>query len=226
MDRTLVEDLATAEGVCIRPLLRRLVDRESGEARTVVLPCGSTRESRCPSCAKRARSLRMHQCAEGWHLQEEVPDREQTDDPDEEADEDQEGEEEGTDQDASSRRVRSTKRRQDATDLPVRPIERRTVGTTFPGNDGQVFRPSMFTTLTIPSYGKVIPGVGVPLDPARLTTGGQHWTRSTSPSSSTGGCRTFAGAPATRSSTSRPSNPKGDWPPTCMPRCAEASNER
>lgn len=164
LDKALVQDLATAEGVCIRPLLRRLVDRATGEARSVVLPCGSTRESRCPSCAKRARSLRMHQCAEGWHLQDEVPDREPNDD---DTEDNESGDESEDDTDESSRRVRSTKRRQDATDLPVRPVEKRTVGTTFPGNGGQVFRPSMFTTLTMPSYGKVVPGVGVPLDPAR-----------------------------------------------------------
>jgi hypothetical protein len=149
-----------ARAAGVRPLLRRLVDRVTGETRTVVLPCGSTRESRCPSCAKRARALRMHQCAEGWHLSEEVPDPAPNDHvEDEDQDDDDENEE-------SSRRVRSTRRRQDATDLPVRPVEKRTLGTTFTGRDGQVFRPSMFTTLTLPSYGKVIPGVGAPVNPS------------------------------------------------------------
>ncbi|MEP7370041.1 MAG: replication initiator, partial [Dermatophilaceae bacterium] len=64
-DKALVAQLAQDQGVCVRPLARRLVDRVSGEASTVVLPCGSTRESRCPTCARRARVLRMHQCAEG-----------------------------------------------------------------------------------------------------------------------------------------------------------------
>lgn len=66
-DKAMVAGLAQDQGVCVRPLARRLVDRVTGEASTVVLPCGSTRESRCPACARRARVLRMHQCAEGWH---------------------------------------------------------------------------------------------------------------------------------------------------------------
>src|SRR5450759_266303 len=70
----MVAGLAQDQGVCVRPLARRLVDRLSGEASTVVLPCGSTQESRCPTCAKRARVLRMHQCAEGWHRIDELPD--------------------------------------------------------------------------------------------------------------------------------------------------------
>ena len=72
-DKAMVAGLAQDQGVCVRPLARRLVDRVSGEASTVVLPCGSTRESRCPPCAKRARVLRMHQCAEGWHRIDELP---------------------------------------------------------------------------------------------------------------------------------------------------------
>ena len=32
------------------------------------IPCGSTRDSRCPACAAKAKRLRMHQCREGWHL--------------------------------------------------------------------------------------------------------------------------------------------------------------
>jgi len=72
-DKAMVAGLAQDQGVCVRPLARRLVDRVTGEASTVVLPCGSTRESRCPTCARRARVLRMHQCAEGWHRVDELP---------------------------------------------------------------------------------------------------------------------------------------------------------
>ena len=82
-DKAMVAGLAQDQGVCVRPLARRLVDRVSGEASTVVLPCGSTQESRCPTCAKRARILRMHQCAEGWHLVDELPDLEPAIDDDE-----------------------------------------------------------------------------------------------------------------------------------------------
>jgi hypothetical protein len=63
------------------------------------------------------------------------------------------------------RRVRSTRRRQDAPDLPRRKVEARTVGRTFTSPEGKVFRPSMFVTVTLPSYGK-IGADGVPADPA------------------------------------------------------------
>ncbi|MGK5551693.1 replication initiator [Actinomadura kijaniata] len=64
----------------------------------------------------------------------------------------------------SSRRVRSTRRRQDVADLPRRPVAARTVGKTFRGRDGKTFRPSIFLTLTLDSYGKVRPD-GTPVDP-------------------------------------------------------------
>jgi len=123
-----LQAVAQDQGVCVRPLARRLVDRVSGEASTVVLPCGSTRESRCPVCARRARVLRMHQCAEGWHAVDELPDADleiATDkhDEDDEAPDDEldDGSEDGTVDDAegSGRVVRSTRRRTDAADLPA-----------------------------------------------------------------------------------------------------------
>jgi hypothetical protein len=46
---------------------------------------------------------------------------------------------------------RSTRRRQDAPDLPRRPIEHRTVGQVFAGR----YRPSTFLTLTLDTYGRV-----------------------------------------------------------------------
>ena len=46
------------------------------------------------------------------------------------------------------------------------PQEDRTVGRTFTGNTGQVYRPSMFVTLTLPSYGRITPGTGTPVDPS------------------------------------------------------------
>ncbi|GAA3016540.1 hypothetical protein GCM10017559_45180 [Streptosporangium longisporum] len=61
-------------------------------------------------------------------------------------------------------RKRSTRRRQDAPDLPRRVMRRTTLGQTFTGSDGRAFRPSMFITLTLPSYGRV--RNGVPVDPA------------------------------------------------------------
>src|SRR3954449_3354923 len=64
----LVRDYAADVGVCIRPLLRQVTDRETGQTTSVVIRCGSTRDAVCPPCADRARRLRMQQCAEGWHL--------------------------------------------------------------------------------------------------------------------------------------------------------------
>jgi replication initiator protein RepSA len=55
---------------------------------------------------------------------------------------------------------RSTRRRQDAPNLPRRPIERRTLGQVFAGR----YRPSTFVTLTLDSYGKV-DAHGAAIDP-------------------------------------------------------------
>ncbi|MFG1879371.1 replication initiator [Sphaerisporangium sp. NPDC049003] len=63
------------------------------------------------------------------------------------------------------RRSRSTRRRQDAPDLPKRQQENRTIGRTFTAPDGRIYRPSLFITLTCDSYGKVRPD-GTPVDPA------------------------------------------------------------
>ncbi|MFI7440798.1 replication initiator [Nonomuraea indica] len=63
----------------------------------------------------------------------------------------------------AAKRVRSTRRRQDAPDLPKRKMTNTTLGRTFAAPDGKVYRPSLFVTLTLPSYGKVRDGV--PLDP-------------------------------------------------------------
>jgi hypothetical protein len=66
----------------------------------------------------------------------------------------------------TERRHRSTRRRQDAPDLPRRPVAPVTIGKTYTAPDGKVFRPSMFVTLTCDSYGKVT-AQGVPADPGR-----------------------------------------------------------
>jgi hypothetical protein len=64
-----------------------------------------------------------------------------------------------------ARRHRSTRRRQDAPDLPRRKVAATTVGKTYTTPDGKTFRPSMFLTLTCPSYGRVLDD-GTPADPA------------------------------------------------------------
>jgi hypothetical protein len=57
---------------------------------------------------------------------------------------------------------RSTRRRQDAPDLPRRPVDKRTVGRMFAGR----YRPSTFLTLTLDSYGRV-DAEGAAVDPER-----------------------------------------------------------
>ena len=57
---------------------------------------------------------------------------------------------------------RSTRRRQDAPNLPRRPVEKRTVGRVFAGR----YRPSTFLTLTLDSYGQV-DDKGAAMDPDR-----------------------------------------------------------
>jgi hypothetical protein len=64
-----------------------------------------------------------------------------------------------------ARRHRSTRRRQDAPDLPKRKVDTRTVGKTYTAPDGTTFRPSLFVTLTCPSYGRVGED-GAPEDPS------------------------------------------------------------
>lgn len=46
-------------------------------------------------------------------------------------------------------------------------MEDRTVGAAFTTPSGVTYRPSMFVPLTLPSYGKVRPGRGVPVRPDR-----------------------------------------------------------
>ena len=58
--------------------------------------------------------------------------------------------------------TRSTRRRQDAPDLPRRPVNKRTVGQVFAGR----YRPSTFLTLTLDSHGRVDTN-GAAVDPDR-----------------------------------------------------------
>ena len=176
----------------------RRTNLDTGDVEQVLVPCGHTLASVCPSCAERARALRAAQCREGWHLEHEpvtdpdpatddqrwsiqtraeaqqlrdqaASDGQDTDDLDELV----------TELDAEitnagmrgkvlparpTRRHRSTKRRQDAPDLPRRKVTSRTVGKTYTALDGKTFRPSMFLTLTCPSYGRVRDD-GTPADP-------------------------------------------------------------
>ena len=160
---------ASSAGVCIRPLLRKVTDRLTGAVTTIPLPCGSTRERVCPSCAEKARRVRMQQCREGWHLTEDPPRQSQADEEDSDVDleDDQDVDGDDTDEEAGkARRVRSTRHLPGFPDLPVLPVEDRTIGRAFTdAKTGRTYRPSMFVTLTLPSYGKVTPGTGVPRNP-------------------------------------------------------------
>jgi hypothetical protein len=197
--RQVVKDLAVEHGACIRPIQLRRTNLDTGEADTVLVPCGHTLAHVCPSCAERARTLRAVQCREGWHLEDEPDlaadpatedqqwwvtmraDAQQTRDQADAAGQDtfdfdeliRELDEEITKSgvrgnvapDRPARRHRSTRRRQDAPDLPRRKVAPRTLGKTYTAPDGTTFRPSMFITLTCPSYGRV-DHRGVPVDPA------------------------------------------------------------
>jgi hypothetical protein len=160
---------AAQAGVCVRPVIRRVTDTATGDTRDIPIRCGSTRDHVCPSCAARARDLRITQCREGWHLVDDPLDRQsqtpgetvEVDEVDEAPDADP-----AADDQPGDRRSRSTRRRDDVSDLPRVACEARTVGRAFTGRDGRTYRPSMFVTLTLPSYGRVVPGHGVPVDPA------------------------------------------------------------
>src|SRR5215472_694158 len=72
MRQPLVADVVAAvaeqHGVCVRPFTMEVGDTDTGELRYVPMPCGSTVESVCGPCARKARALRMAQCREGWHM--------------------------------------------------------------------------------------------------------------------------------------------------------------
>ncbi|MEV4105537.1 replication initiator [Nonomuraea sp. NPDC049649] len=80
----------------------------------------------------------------------------------------------------TGKRTRSTRRRQDAPDLPRRKMANTTLGRTFTGSDGKIYRPSLFVTLTLPSYGKVRDGVPVnpgTYDYARAARDALHFSK-------------------------------------------------
>jgi hypothetical protein len=147
--------------------MRRVTDRDTGAATVVAIACGSTREHVCPPCAGKARRLRAQQCAEGWHLTDDPlrHGHDEDEDPDDLVDGDLGDELADFTDETGSRRVRSTRRRDDAADLPRVPVEDRSVGRTFTGREGREYRPSMFVTLTLPSYGRVDRDTATPVDP-------------------------------------------------------------
>src|SRR5258708_30755653 len=63
-----VRDLAAEHGGCVRPVQLHRTDLDTGHVEQVLVPCGHTLATVCPSCAERAKTLRAAQCREGWHL--------------------------------------------------------------------------------------------------------------------------------------------------------------
>jgi hypothetical protein len=194
-----VAAVADQHGVCVRPFTMEVGDPDTGELRYVPMPCGSTVESVCGPCARKARALRMAQCREGWHTTTEpVFDRDtptaeqrsqltvradlvaqyrtavdtgQAGDADELRDAIREADEElrhlgvrgrlpSPDLPSGRAPQRSTRRRQDAPNLPTRRVTKTTVGREYAGR----YRPSMFITLTCDTYGQVRDD-GTPADP-------------------------------------------------------------
>ena len=155
IDADTARQLATSNRVCCRPLLRRVLDRQTGTEDVVPIPCGSTREAVCPSCAHRAKALRMQQCAEGWHLTEEPHRGDGSDDGDLDQDDDGDQAEEGEEQ--GGKRRRSCRRQQDVTKLPRARQDPRTVGQVFTTPTGKQFRPWLFLTVNLLSFDSVTP---------------------------------------------------------------------
>src|SRR3954470_4803205 len=72
------------------------------------------------------------------------------------------------DPETKPRPVRSTRGRQDAPELPRRPAVKTTLGRTYTDErTGKTFRPSLFVTLTLPSYGPVRRDDHMPVDPTK-----------------------------------------------------------
>ena len=63
--REVVQDLAVQHGACIRPVQLRRTNLDTGDVEQVLVPCGHTLASVCPSCAERARVLRAARVAGG-----------------------------------------------------------------------------------------------------------------------------------------------------------------
>jgi hypothetical protein len=69
--REVITAVAEEHGACIRPIQLRKTNIDTGQTEQVLIPCGATLASLCPSCAERAKTLRAAQCREGWHLEHE-----------------------------------------------------------------------------------------------------------------------------------------------------------
>ena len=119
--------VAERHGVCTRPIMRRVLDRETGNETRVAIPCGSTRACKCQACAWKARLLRIHQLTEGWHRDTEPVYAVDAAGASEVPDVDPVGvggaDSHGSDNSSAGRRIRSTRRLSDAPHLPRVPME-------------------------------------------------------------------------------------------------------
>jgi hypothetical protein len=255
-----VTAVADQHGVCIRPFTMEVGDPDTGELRYVPMPCGTTIESVCGPCARKARALRMAQCREGWHLTDEPvfqpdePNQEQRaqltvradlvaeyrqavdtgqgGDADELREAIREADEELRQLGVRGRLpspdlpivrppTRSTRRRQDAPNLPTRRVSKATVGREFAGR----YRPSMFITLTCDSYGRVKDD-GTPVDPDRYDYRRPRGMRCTSRRWWIGGGRTSGGSSGGTSNTSRLLSHRNGPRRTYIPQCVDRSRTR
>ena len=62
--RDVIIGLAVEHGACIRPIQLRRTNLDTGQVEHVLVPCGHTLASVCPSCAERAKTLRAAQCGD------------------------------------------------------------------------------------------------------------------------------------------------------------------
>jgi hypothetical protein len=82
--REALRQVTSDRGGCIRPVQLRRTNLDTGEITQVLIRCGSTFETACPACARRAQGLRAQQCRDGWHLEQEPPDTHAPPDEDQE----------------------------------------------------------------------------------------------------------------------------------------------
>ena len=159
-----IREVAEANGVCVRPVVHEVTDTETGQVRLVPTPCGATLASKCAPCAQKNRVLRMQQCREGWHLEEE-PVSGSPDGPDEGA----------TRRTSRDRRVRST--RAVRTPRTSRGSRWRSAPSAPPSprRPGRPTGPRCSSTFTLPSYGAVRSD-GTPQTPQPMTIGGRPST--------------------------------------------------
>ena len=221
----MAREVAAAHGVCGRPLIRRVLDRDTGTDTQVAIPCGSTRERACPSCAAKARRLRIQQCAEGWHRDTEPETAPAT-----------------TTRTRATARARRGRRDETRADgrVAAGAVHQATCGRAGPAS-GAGRGPHRGPDLHLPGRSGV-PAVDVPHPHPSVVRGGaggcagrpghlrlppcRARMRWCSRGWWTGSGRTCVGSPATGCSTSPPWNRSSGWRRICTPRSGARSRAR